>query len=461
MYPFTVGSLERALGGTLLRGSPRQRIQGPDIGFLIRPRVVEDRFVRQLLQRRRSCLIVPAEFQYHANLWRGTGVSIIQVPNTRQALYAVASHVRENLSVPVVQISGSAGKSTTKEMLEEILHRFYPLAGFARQNTVPGVSRNLLRATSRHGAVLMEAGMNGPGQLTRISQVLRPDVIVITSIHREHFLRLGSLENIIAAKAEALEYLSPHGLLVINGDDPNCAKLPLDKFQGRTLRFGLSEHCDVRATDIRQTGFRTSFTARSWAFSLHCRISTFGNYNVTNALAAICVGYCLGTPLPDIARGLQYFRPLLGRLQVERGRDGRLLIDDWYNANPESTTLLLQELERLARQRQLVLVLGDQERPDAPAEYAEKTHYELGKQVAELHPAFLLAVGKWAKQYVLGAVDAGFPIELTAWRPTMRGARSRLQKILRPRQLVVFKASRWINPKGNRVFSNRQLKALV
>lgn len=461
MYPFSVGSLQKALRGTLLQGSPEQLVQGREIGFMRGGHSFSRRMRLSRRPQRWSCLIVPRDWPYWPDRWSDSRVSIIRVNSIRRAIRTTATHVRKNLQVPVVQVSGSAGKSTTQAMLASILRWKHPLVSPSTQNSLPGICRNLRRVTSRHGAVIVEAGMNGSGQLRGISRVLRPDILVLTSIHREHLVRLGSLQNIIAAKAEALEFLSPQGLLVINGDDPNCARLPLQRVQGRVMRFGLSSKSDVWASDIRQVGFHTWFTAHGWDFQVRCHIATFGLYNVRNALAAICVSRSLGVAPAMIAAGLRRFRPLRGRLQVQPGRAGRLCIDDWYNANPESTALMLHELRRLSRLRQTVLVLGDQERPDAPGDYARLVHYALGQRAAALRPAFLLAVGKWAKYYSLGAMRAGFPASRTAWRPTLLGARHKLRQVLRPRQLVVFKASRWIRPHESQVFSNRLLKALV
>lgn len=461
MYPFTIASLLQVLDGTLLRGWPRDKIQGPEIEIMIRLRNAGGEYIHRLIRSRKSCVVVPPDFEYRQKTWAGTHVSIIQVPDTRAAAYATAEYIRSNLRIPVVQVSGSAGKSTTKEMTGAVLRELHPLVSLANQNALGGVSHNLRRVSTRHGAAVLEVGMNGAGQLSRISEILRPDILIITCIQREHLLRLGSLDNIIQAKAEALEHLSPDGLLVINGDDPNCAKFPVHRFPGTVMRFGFSQSYDVWATDVQQHEFHTNFVAHSENFSIRCRIATFGRYNVSNALAAICIGYHLGLSPRSIALGLSKFRPMEGRLRIERGIAGRLCIDDWYNANPDSTSLLLQELVPLARKRQLVLVLGDQERPDAPAVYAAALHYNLGKQVAALQPAYLLAVGKWARDYMIGAIAAGFPANRTAWYLTTQQARKRLAKILRPRQLVVFKASRFVNPDERLIFGNADLKILV
>lgn len=461
MYPFTVEHLSSAIGGKLLHGRRKRRLQGPNIHFMVKRRKVTRRYLRWLTANKKTCLIVPPVLQSQKQSWRGKDISVIEVPDCRQSVQSAAIFLRENLRIPIIQVSGSAGKSTTKEMVGAVLHSLNPVISFTDWNAIDGISYNLLRITTRHKAAVLEAGMNGAGQLREISRLLRPDILIITSIQREHYLRLGSLENIVAAKAEALEHMQPDGLLVVNGEDPNCAKLPAQSFPGHVLRFGFSDGCDTWATNIAQKGFHTYFVAHHRNFSTPCWIATFGKYNVGNALAALCVGHYLGLSPEVMATDLAKFRPLEGRLKVHRGNQGRRYINDWYNANPDSTAALLQALVPLARKHQLLLVLGDQERPDAPEGFARKLHFQIGQQVAALRPAYLLVIGKWAAEYARGAASAGFPGSRIAHFQTIKEAKVYLPKYLRPGQLVVFKASQFIHPDENLRFSNRELVALV
>lgn len=438
----TVADLQSALAGRMLRGHPRDLVTGPKLYFLPHQQPFTRSLYHSLVKRRLVCLVVPSDFPCQESMWSGTGISLIQVTDTQLARRTAASYLRQRLQIPVIQVIGSAGKTTTKAMIRATLRKLHPVATQGSLNDTDGVVNTLLCIGAKHGAAIVEAGMTEAGHMQLSSSMIRPDILVLTSIQSAHLVRLGSIAAITAAKAEAIPFVSPHGLIVINGEDQNCANFPVSNFPGRVLRYGFSKRHDVWASAIKEHNFQTDFVAHVDGQKISCHLATFGRYNIGNALAAICVGHHLGLHPQEIAEGLASFCPVRRRLRVQHGHDGIVYIDDNFNANPESTRQLLDALLRTARRRRLILVLGDVERPnDAIAEYARSVHYDIGRQVAWLDPAHLIAIGKWAREYVAGAASAGYSSDRMAYFHTPLEAKEHYRQLLRPGDVVVFKAS--------------------
>ncbi len=338
---------------------------------------------------------------------------------------------------------GSSGKSTAKEMIGAVLRqRYKTLVGSKNHNTIPGIARNLCLLNSTHEVAVLESGMKSPGIIRTAAKMIRPHIGVVTSIHEAHRIRLGSLRNIIKAKAEMLQYLDKDGTLIINGYDRYCRQYPYHRFKGKVIRFGFTDDCDIWASDIKREGLVTHFMVHCGEIQFPCTINIIGRFNVGNALAAAAVGLQLGLSPEEISRGLANFTPIPGRLKVYPLSDGAALICDNYNANPESTRLLVEELIELAEEYPVVLVLGDMERPSRNIErYARKVHRQIGEKLARGNFVHVLAVGFWAKEYLKGAVEAGFPPERITYYRTVRAAEKHFQRLLMPGTIAVLKAS--------------------
>ena len=454
----TVADLQKALGGWMLRGHPRDLLAGPKIYFLPDQQLLTWRLYNSLIKRKLICLVVPPDFYYRESMWSGTGISLIQVNDTQLASRTAAAYLRQNLQIPVIQVIGSAGKTTTKAMIRATLRRLHPITTKGSQNDTDGVTSVLLRIGVKNGAAVIEVGMTEVGHMKLSSSLIRPDILVLTAIQSAHLVRLGSIAAITAAKAEAVEFVSPRGLIVINGEDHNCANFPVSGFPGKVMRYGFSDKYDVWASDIEEHNFQTSFIAHVGGQEIKCYLETFGRYNVGNALAAVCVGHYLGLGSRGIVDGLASFRPIRRRLRVCHGKDGIVYVDDNFNANPESTSMLLDALPRTARRKRLILVLGDVERPDeAIAEYARTVHFAIGRQVAHLAPAQLIAIGKWAREYIAGAAAAGYPLERMVHFNTPQDAREYYRSLLRVGDVVVFKASVYVEVR--RLMQQRRIAA--
>ena len=397
-----------------------------------------------LLKRKHvQCLVVTYTTTLTIERFRKSGIAIIKVKNLKYAYIALARFYSKQFAIPHVQVSGSSGKTTTKNMIGSVLREnFKTLTTLGNLNSPTGVAKNLLRLNPNHQAAVLETGMKARGVLKMSSRLIRPDIGVVTSIHRAHIARLGSIRKIIAAKSELIKYLSKKGTLIINWNEANCHKYPTHRYKGKIVRFGFSEECDLWASDIEQQGFKTHFIVHAKELTFPCVINIIGKYNVGNALAAIAVGLEMGMEPQEITRGLKRFRPADGRLKVYGRNDGAVIIDDNFNANPDSTRLLVDELIIMAREQPVVLVIGDMERPSQNIKrYAQRVHYNIGQQIAKGEFSHVLAVGLWAKQYYRGAINAGFPREKLSYCRTVKSARTRFRKLLKPGTVVVLKAS--------------------
>jgi len=413
------------------------------ITLLSKPIVNELSLLNLLFNHGVKCVMVKEDNRLNPYKWSNAGISIIEVQNLNRAYRELAMFYRSQFQIPLIQVIGSSGKTTTKEMIGAVLNeRFNTLTSLQNMNSPNGVANNLMRLNKGHHAAVVETGMKAPGIIRISSRMTRPDIGVLTSIHSAHLTRLGSISRIIDAKSEILEYLSPQGYLIINWADTNCHRFPYQKYRGKLVRFGFAENCDLWASNIRRHDFSTDFTVNTRKFKFDCKINIVGRYNVGNALAAVAVGLKLGLTPGEISRGLGSFQAVGGRLKVYRQNDGAIIIDDHFNANPDSTRLLVDELIIMAREQPVVLVIGDMERPSADIEaYARRVHFKIGRQIAQGEFHHVLAIGRWAWEYVQGAVNAGFPYEKISYFKNVQAAENSFSNLLTPGTTVVLKAS--------------------
>lgn len=388
-------------------------------------------------------LLVPSAQNIRPEPWSQAGVAVAAVPHMVSALTRLAAFHRSHHDIPIVQVVGSAGKTTTKEMITSLLRQNMPvLSTTGSLNGPEETARTLLHLTDRHRAAVIETGMLQSGVIAQSAGLLRPTYGVVTTVQRAHVVRMGSLGKIIAAKAELVPYIPAHGALMINWENEHCRKFPLHLCPGRVVRFGFSDQCDIRAARLSYEGFRTAFTALRGQQEITVTLNTFGSYNVGNALAAVGIGLELGLSPEEIATGLAAFRPVSGRLEVSEGDRGVTVVSDHANANPDSTAQLLAAVPHVLQGRPMVLVLGDMERPDdSIAVYARQVHREIGELIANMGPCRLIAIGKWAPDCVRGALSKGFSAAEAFCYPSVEAAQAQFPALVMPGSVVVFKAS--------------------
>ena len=361
------------------------------------------------------------------------GKFYIRVADTRLALRALASAYRDRFDIPFVQITGSVGKTTTKEMISAVLGaQFRVLKTPENFNNDIGTPLTLLGLGPEHQAAVIETGMNHFGEIRYLGEMVRPDIAVISNIGDAHIEYLGSREGILQAKSEIFENLKPEGLAVLNGDDAllNTLDLPF-----RTVRCGRSEHCDVRVTDMADHGVAgITCTIVSPRDTYHLTIPAPGEHMAYSAAIAVAVAEELGEDREAVARGAASYEPTGSRMRVVRLAEGRLVLDDCYNANPQSVTAALEILAKTECGRK-VAVLGD---VGELGDLTEQAHYNMGALAAMLGIDFVAAIGPKAEMIAEGAVEGGGEVMHFS---TKEEALPELREQLSPGTAMLVKAS--------------------
>ena len=290
----------------------------------------------------------------------GWTLPAIVVPNTLTALGQIANSWRRQYAIPLVGVTGSNGKTTVKEMIAAILAAAFGedarLATQGNLNNEIGVPLTLMRLEASHRAAVVELGMNHPGEIGRLAAIAQPTVGLVNNAQREHQEFMRTVEAVAQENGSVLAALPPDGVAVYPGDDTYTALWQGLSQHCRSITFGLSDACDVHAT-YSSTGFGNNLkvTAPGGAFAL--TLAAAGEHNVRNALAAIACALAAGIDQQTIVRGLEAFSPVGGRLQRKQAANGALVIDDTYNANPDSMRAAIDVLAAYPAPR--ILVIGD------------------------------------------------------------------------------------------------------
>ncbi len=337
---------------------------------------------------------------------RSSGGLCLSVNDTVQALGALARYRRRRTGVTIVAITGTNGKTTTKEMTARVLEeRYHVLATAGNYNNEIGLPLTLLRLDGSHQVGVLELGMNAPGEIGRLTRICEPDIGVVLNVGEGHLASLGNIEGVARAKRELIEMMPKEGTAVLNADDPRVFKMA-EKAGGRVMTFGQSERCDVRALNVQQTGagsvFDTLLPGQERPVSV--RINGCGHHLVSNALAASAVGRLMNVDVRNIRRGLERFVPVPGRMTVIQTRAGFHVVDDTYNANPASMRAAIAGLGQLRGRNRGVFVFGDMYEL---GDQAESMHKAVGRLAAESGAALLFAAGDFSKTVAEGAVFAG------------------------------------------------------
>lgn len=357
----------------------------------------------------------------------------IKVNDTRLALRALASAYRNRFDIPFVQITGSVGKTTTKEMISAVLGaKLRVLKTPENFNNDIGTPLTLFGLEREHQAAVIETGMNHAGEIRYLGEMVRPDIAVITNIGDAHIEYLGSRQGILEAKCEIFENLKADGLAILNGDD---ALLDTVSIPCRTVRCGQSEHCEVHVTDIDDhgvEGITCTVTTKKDTYVLS--IPAPGEHMVYSASMAVAVGEELGLNHDQIVRGVAAYEPTGSRMRLVRLPEGRVILDDCYNANPQSVTAALEVLAKTECDH-TVAVLGDM---GELGELTEQAHYNMGALAAMLGIDFVVAIGDKAIKIADGAAQSGGEM---MYFKTKEEAISELKYHLEPNTAMLVKAS--------------------
>lgn len=355
-------------------------------------------------------------------------VGQILVPDTQAALRALAAWYRTRFRIPVVGVTGSVGKTTAKEMIASVLgQRFRTLKTEKNYNNELGVPLTLFRLRDAHEAAVVEMGISGFGEMTRLTQMVRPQIGVYTLIGDAHLEFLGDREGVLRAKGEMVSAMDPDAVIVANGDD---TLLQAHDFGRRTILFGQGENCAVRAVDVEMAGpagMQCVILAGERRIPVH--IPAFGEHMIYAALMGAAVGLEMGLTEEEIAAGVAAYETVGSRGRIiDTGRI--TILDDCYNANPTSVRSAIESLRRLPGRH--VAILGDMRELGSAG---PALHRQIGRFAAE-QCAIVIACGPEAKEIAAGAgVGARY-------YPDTAALLSALPMLIHPGDTVLVKASR-------------------
>ena len=325
-------------------------------------------------------------------------------------------------------------------MIAACLETTFPiLKNRGNWNNLIGLPLTLLRLTEKERVVILEMGMNVPGEIRRLTEIAEPDVSLITNIQKVHLEGLGSLERLKEEKGELFRRMKRDGTIVVNHDDPRVVDLA-GAFSGQQITFGMERPSDVMAKEIRLRGIKgTSFTLIFEGEATEMTLPLLGRHFVPDALSAIAIAALFGIDLEKVKEVLEHFRPAPMRMEVLSLGSGKMLINDAYNANPRSMEMALETLAEVKGGGRAIAVLGDMlELGDC----SEEAHLQIGRKVGELSIDLLLTMGEWAPVVIESAIRHGIEPERAKILEGHGEAISLLRRVIQEGDWVLVKGSR-------------------
>jgi len=441
----------KATGGRLLQGNIDLLFQGVstdsrtvregDLFIALRgPRFDGHDFAMEALAKDATGVLIEEKRTDGFRFDRFRSRAVITVKETLRALGDLGRQRRRKYDIPVVALTGSNGKTTTKEMISACLEIAFPiLKTKGNLNNLIGLPLTLLGLTGREKVAVVEMGMNTPGEIGRLTEIAEPDVGLITNIQMVHLEGLGSVERVKEEKGELFRRMKENGTIVVNQNDPRVVDLA-NTFPGKKITFAIDGSADVMARAIRLRGQEgTSFTLGVGGQEMEVVLPLVGRQFVPNALAAIAVATHFGIEPIRAKEALEQVQPLSMRMEICPLPGGITVINDAYNANPRSMEMALETLGEIKGGGRAIAVLGDMLELGA---FSESAHRDLGQRVGELGIDFLLAMGEHAATVAEAALRHG----LTRERATVAKSHSEVRSIL----TGWIRRGDWVLIKGSR-----------
>lgn len=389
-------------------------------------------FIAQAAQKGAIGAIVNKD--YDVSLLEDVDIDVLAVEDTLKAYQDLAKFWRSKFSIPVIGITGSNGKTTTKDLTAAVLSgKWNVLKTQANFNNEIGLPMTLLQINKTHDAAVVEMGMRGLGQIKALTEIARPTIGVITNVGETHLELLGTIENIAKAKGEMAQAIEINGKVILNADDEHVAKMH-EITKAHAVYFGINRAADVKAFDIKTEDGKTEFEAIVGEKMAHFTLNMLGIHNVYNCLAALAVGYACGLTIEEMQKGLSSFRPTAMRFEYRKIGDFSI-INDAYNASPASTRAALKNLAQVANGRK-ILVMGDMFELGSVETAA---HEAIAQQAQEAGVSVLITRGKLTENTAVKARELG--MEQVYECESHEAAVVVLKKVLQKGDTVLFKGS--------------------
>ena len=361
-------------------------------------------FIRKAIEQGAAGVLVHGEAQINQGLV-DESVAVIKVADTLLALGDLAYEWRKRFSIPVIGLTGSSGKTTTKEMMAAIIGRKKNiLKTEGNLNNLIGLPQTILRLTRKHELVILEMGTNSRGEIKRLTQIAAPDIGLITNVGPAHLAGFGSMDVVRDEKSDLFLNMPSSGIAIINLDD-EAVTTAAERWNGRKITFSMSTNADVVVKDIEKNGVKgVRFNLAVGASTQKVEMKIAGLHHVYNAMAAAAAAVAVGIDIKTIAEGLAAFRPFSGRMEIIRLPNGAFLLDDSYNANPSSVREALLTLKDLKGHHNGYVFLGDMLEL---GEKAEEMHRKIGMLIATIGVNALFLKGDFSKVTTTGSMEGG------------------------------------------------------
>jgi UDP-N-acetylmuramoyl-tripeptide--D-alanyl-D-alanine ligase len=370
-----------------------------------------------------------------------SGAAIIEVQDTLKALGDLASWWRHKHDVFVAAITGSSGKTTSKEMAANILDLgARTLKNEGNLNNLIGLPQTLLRLGKKDRRAVLEMGMNHPGEIGRLTEIADPDIGLITNVARVHLEGVGDIMGVARAKAELMEKISDKGRVILYGDDDLLMR-EASRFKREIITYGLGPANEIRADNIKGLGWEgTLFDLQYHGDSIPIRLKVPGRQNIFNALAAVAIALCMKETFEHIVAGLGGFGGIRGRFMPFSLPDDIILVDDTYNSSPSSLRAALDSIKEVTGGgRRLIVGLGEMMEL---GEEAAPSHIEAGGMVAEIGASYLFAMGDHAGEMLKGALEKGLPPERAIEAKSHQDMAQKIGDAVKKGDLILLKGSR-------------------
>ena len=393
------------VGGKLLQGSAAKAFRGVSINS----RTIEKEelfvciqgenfdghnFLGEAINKGAAGIILSDPVHLSGNMISGgNSPFVIQSQNTLRALQDLAGYQRTRFPFQVVAVTGTNGKSTTKEMIASIIETKYKtLKTQGNLNNHIGLPLTLLARKPEHEVGVLEMGMSAAGEIKRLAEIAMPDIGVITNISAGHLDQLKTVKDVQAAKGELFDSINKEGTAIVNADDPLVLELA-KSLRVKKITYGIAQSSDVQASNIQNEGSSGfTFTAKVFNQKISVKLSQIGYCNIYNALAALATGHSLGISGKDMSRGLENYQQIPQRNE-QIHYEGVTLINDAYNANPQSMREALKTLSEFNTQGKRFLIIGDMLELGL---LSESAHHELGQEIILSNVDHLVTVGPLA-----------------------------------------------------------------
>lgn len=366
-------------------------------------------------------------------------IPYILVEDTLKALHKLAKYYKSKFNIPFIAITGSSGKTTTKDMAASVLAEKYKvLKTEGNFNNALGLPLTLLNLEQSHQICVLEMGMNSLGEIEVLADIARPETGIISNVGTAHIEKLKSRENILKAKMELFTYFNEANTAIVNGDNDMLSQIAHKPY--KIIRYGLEAGNDCRAINIVEKGeegidFQVLYQGKTENYF----VPMPGIHNVYNALSAICLGKLYGLNSKEICSGLENFKPSKMRMEIFIGKHNIKVINDVYNANPDSTVAAISALNSMEAAGRKVCILGDM---FELGDFAKEGHEKVGGFAAESHIDVVAAVGQMASSIINGASKSkGKGIELYSFS-TNQEVIDNLKNIIKPNDTILIKGSR-------------------